>query len=123
MIASGAQVRAARGLLGWSQADLAKAAGLAVNAVRHWEAQHGERLHRPSARGKGPRRIAEALRRAGVVLTFDLVGVAINADRYPDDLKPPIYTRWEKYWKSDSKRAQARCRTEFRMLVKQIPRP
>jgi hypothetical protein len=37
MIASGAQIRAARALLGWSRRDLAKAAGLHPNAVAYWE--------------------------------------------------------------------------------------
>jgi transcriptional regulator with XRE-family HTH domain len=33
----GAQIRAARALLGWRRADLATAAGLHRNAVAYWE--------------------------------------------------------------------------------------
>ena len=85
MIASGAQVRAARALLGWSQADLATAAKINVDCVRWWERKHGKRLHPISARGYGPRRMASALRQAGVRLTFDPIGVEIDPERYPDD--------------------------------------
>ena len=122
MIVAGAQVRAARGFLGWTQADLATAAGLTVRSVRHWEAHHGERLHPISARGHGPKRIAQALRKAGVVLKFDPPGVEIDPNIYPDDIKPPIYQRWEKHWKSDSKRAKSKVASEFRMLVRAIPK-
>jgi hypothetical protein len=37
MIISGVQIRAARGLLGWTQARLAQASGLHPNAVAYWE--------------------------------------------------------------------------------------
>ena len=101
MIASGAQVRAARALLGWSQADLAEAAGLNIDSVRHWEARHGKRLHPTSAKGFGPTRIARALRNAGVVLKFDPPGVEIDPNLYETEIRPPIYVRWERYWKSE----------------------
>jgi len=96
MIASGAQIRAARGFLGWSQEDLAKAAGLTVNAIRYWEAQHGKTLDHYSATGYGPERITDALRRAGLELRYDPPAVSINPDLYKPDKKPPIYERWEK---------------------------
>src|SRR5262245_2229344 len=99
MIASGAQIRAARAFLGWSQEDLAKAAALAVNAIRDWEAQHGKPLDHFSATGYGPERITDALRRAGLELTFDPPGVGINPDSYEPNKKPPIYERWEKHRK------------------------
>ena len=118
----GAQIRAGRALLGWSQADLAQAADVAVETVRHWEAQHGKRLHPTAAKGFGPTRIAQALRRAGIVIRFDPVGVEIDPNLYEGELRPPIYTRWEKYWRSNSRRAQAKCRQEFRLLAKAIPR-
>jgi len=38
-IVSGAQVRAARAMLGWRRRDLAAAAGLHPNAVAYWERQ------------------------------------------------------------------------------------
>jgi transcriptional regulator with XRE-family HTH domain len=37
VICVGCQIAAARTLLRWSQAELAKAAGLTRNAVRYWE--------------------------------------------------------------------------------------
>jgi hypothetical protein len=66
--------------------------------------------------------MASALRQAGVVLKFNPPGVEIDPERYEADLKPPILARREKYWKPDSKRAQSKCRQEFRMLVKAIPK-
>jgi len=39
MIEAGKQMRAARALVGWSQDDLAGAAGLHVNSVKTWEAR------------------------------------------------------------------------------------
>jgi len=39
MIEAGNQIRAARALVGWSQDDLAGAAGLHVNSVKTWEAR------------------------------------------------------------------------------------
>ena len=121
MIASGAQIRAARGFLGWTQEDLAKAAELNIDSVRHWEAQHGERLHHASARGYGPKRIAQALRKAGVVLTFDPPGVEIDPNLYETDIKPPIYQRWEKHWKPNSKRASP-GRVRVPHAIRQIPK-
>lgn len=100
MIASGAQMRAARGFLGWTQEDLARAAGLHVNAIRYYEAQHGQQLDIVTAAGYGANRITDALRRAGLELTFDPPGVGINPDVYKPDQKPPIYERWQKYRKS-----------------------
>lgn len=75
--------------------------------MRHWEGQHGQRLHHASVTGYGPKRIAQALRRSGVVLTFDPVGVAIDPDLYETDIRPPIYQRWERHWKSDSSKVGA----------------
>jgi len=37
MIEAGNQIRAARALVGWSQDELATAAGLHTNSVKHWE--------------------------------------------------------------------------------------
>jgi transcriptional regulator with XRE-family HTH domain len=36
------QIRAARGLLGWSQAELAEAAGLSVPTIKRMEREDGE---------------------------------------------------------------------------------
>ena len=51
-------------------------------------------------RAYGPERITEALRRAGLELTFDPPAVGINPDLYKPDRKPPIYERWEKHRKA-----------------------
>ena len=124
MIANGAQIRAARGFLGWSQEDLAEAADVTVRCVRHWEAKHGRRLRPSSARGRGPVRISKALHKAGVVLLFDPTpGVRINPNTYEGDIPPPRFVRWEKHRDPNSKRAQRQDATEFRMLCKMIPRP
>jgi len=112
MIASGAQIRTARGFLGWSQEDLAKAAGLNVNAIRYYEAQHGQPLHFATATGYGANRITDALRRAGLLLTFDPPGVGINPDLYEPNKKPPIYERWEKYRKSKQRAEVDRAELE-----------
>jgi hypothetical protein len=60
--------------------------------------------------------------RAGVTLLHDPPGVRVNPNTYETDIKPPILARREKYWKSDSKRAQARYRTEIRLALKGLPR-
>ena len=62
-IKTGAQIRAARALLGWRRKDLALRANLHSNAVAYWE-RH-EKL--PRHEQVGPRRIREALFCAGVV--------------------------------------------------------
>lgn len=108
MITSGAQIRAARGLLGWSQADLAKAAGLHVNAIRHWEARHGRELDHVSATGYGAERITRALHKAGLELWHDPPGVRVNPAVYNPDKKPPIFERWERHWKPESKAGRQR---------------
>src|SRR5262245_53794463 len=99
MIGSGAQIRAARGFLGWTQRDLAKAAGLTVNAVRYWEGQHGVRIHHVSATGYGCERITIALHKAGLMLRSDPPGVEVNPDVYIDRKRPPIFERWDKWRK------------------------
>ena len=99
MIASGAQIRAARGFLGWSQQDLAKAAGLHVNSIRWWEQQHGRPQDYPSATSYGPERITEALRRAGLCLQYDPPDVEVNPHLYNPIKRPPILERWQKWTK------------------------
>src|SRR5262249_52276284 len=92
MIVNAAQIRAARGLLRWSQARLAQAAGLHINAVRYWEGLHAMPLQPPSSDGYGCRRIEDALIKAGVVLIdAPSPGVMINPDRMPHR-----YTPWRK---------------------------
>jgi transcriptional regulator with XRE-family HTH domain len=80
MIATGRQIAAARALLGWSQQQLAKAAGLHVNAVGYWEA----RTEIPCGSLKAPiacRRIETALLDAGVLtLVKPTIGVRVVAN-------------------------------------------
>jgi hypothetical protein len=101
MVTTGAQIRAARGLLGWSQQDLAAAAGVHVNAVRYWEEKHGRPLNRGSGMGYGCRQIEEALAKAGVLLFAEptpgvMVSPRLRAIRMASlqTTIPPIYARW-----------------------------
>ena len=75
------QVRAARALLGWSQADLAKEAGLGIMTIADCE------LERRQSSFKTMGAIREALERSGVQFTFGKrPGVRLveqSADRSP----------------------------------------
>jgi transcriptional regulator with XRE-family HTH domain len=53
------QLRAARGLLGWSQSELAKRAGLSLPTVKRLEAGFGPRVSN-EARGKMQQAIEDA---------------------------------------------------------------
>ena len=81
MFASGAQIRAARALLGWSQRDLARAAAVHVNAVRHWEQEPWWSVRVVESTRPGARRITSALRAARVKLTFKPFGVSVDPAR------------------------------------------
>jgi DNA-binding XRE family transcriptional regulator len=61
-ITKGVQIRAGRALLGWSRADLARAAGLHRNSVAYWERETEIPLSAPYA----CELIAKALLPAGV---------------------------------------------------------
>jgi transcriptional regulator with XRE-family HTH domain len=63
MLTSG-QLRAARGLLGWNQENLAKAAGIAVSTVKRMEASNG--LIR--ANTENAWKVEKALKAAGIAL-------------------------------------------------------
>ena len=90
-IVLGAQIRAARTLLGWSQDELASAAGLHPNAVAYWELTVAIPFgrHEPHA----CRKITEALRCAGV----EFVGHAKPGVRLVQNanfvMKPPSRRR------------------------------
>jgi hypothetical protein len=79
MIVSGAQIRAARGLLGWTQARLARASGLHPNAIAYWEGHKDI----PTGIWREPvacRRIRAALLEVGVeFLQLPVVGVRLAA--------------------------------------------
>ncbi|NBC32916.1 MAG: helix-turn-helix domain-containing protein [Alphaproteobacteria bacterium] len=86
-IINAAQMRAARGLLGWDQKRLAKAAKVGVRTVRRWEAQTGE----PQGRLATLRRIQEALAAEGIEFIYgDPVGVLRHHPEKPDT--PPENT-------------------------------
>ena len=78
-IVTGSQIRAARALLGWTQARLAKASGLHPNAVAYWEGHKDI----PTGVWREPvacRRIRKALLEAGVeFLQLPLLGVRLVA--------------------------------------------
>ena len=70
MIVTGAQIRAARALLGWTRAELATAATLHRNAVAYWE----RRATIPTGHYREPhacRHIRKALLVAGVEIFMD----------------------------------------------------
>ncbi len=58
-----AQMRAARGLLGWNQARLAEASGLAVSTIKRMEGS--ERLLRGTAENVW--KVRQALEEAGII--------------------------------------------------------
>lgn len=62
-LVTGAQIKAARALLGWRRIDLAAAAGLHRNAVAYWEGQRRMPRSEPFA----CRKMRDALLSAGVV--------------------------------------------------------
>ena len=97
-------------MLGWSQADLAKAAGLHVNAIRYYEGQHARELHFLTQTGYAAERITIALHKAGVVVMNEPMGVCINPYVWDTEQRPPILRRWERYWKPDSKPGKERER-------------
>ncbi len=62
-LVTGAQIKAARALLGWRRIDLAAAAGLHANSVAYWEGQPSMPPREPFACQK----MRAALQSAGVV--------------------------------------------------------
>jgi predicted transcriptional regulator len=68
------QIKAARMLLGWSQADLGKAAGLGNVTVPRLEAKEGDLGGRPATSEK----IVAALEKAGVEFLDDGQGVRLK---------------------------------------------
>lgn len=72
MITNGRMISAARTILGWTQADLAKAAGLHRCAIQYWERHEViTRRQQPKYGNSGPKRIEEALARAGIKFITD----------------------------------------------------
>ena len=62
MMVAASQLRAARGLLDWSQSKLADAAGLSLPTVKRFETGNGARVSEDAVR-----RLVAALEEAGVV--------------------------------------------------------
>ena len=73
------QIRAARALLGWSQAKLAEAAGVSVITVKRLEAQ-GEDFH---ARYDIVMKVKTAVERAGVVFLGEGFSHGVQLKRPP----------------------------------------
>ncbi len=71
-----AQLRAARGILGWSQAELAEQAAVARRTVTTVEA--GGAVHANSVRS-----IVDAMERAGVTFLADEAVVGVTVRRAP----------------------------------------
>lgn len=61
MSPTSAQIRAARGLIGWSQTQLGDAAGLSLPTVKRYETQNG-----PKVSGDAVAKMRAALETAGV---------------------------------------------------------
>jgi len=103
-ISTGAQIRAARALLDWTQHDLADAAGLHVNSVSYWECQ----AEFPSGLFREPvacRQIRQVLARAGVKFLSDPApGVQLRGKA---TITPP-------------QRAAARTRASSGIIVEEI---
>lgn len=81
MIPSGKLISAARTVLGWTQQDLAQAAGLHRNAIVYWEGHETiTRKHQPKYGNSGPNRIEEALAKAGIkFITEPAAGLCLCA--------------------------------------------
>lgn len=88
MISTGRQIAAARALLGWSQGELAQAAGLHVNAVAYWERHGAIPTYRTPV---GCERIRDALRDAGVETFLEPAPGVRLAIRHPAKRSPSFY--------------------------------
>ncbi len=85
MFRSGAQIRAARALLGWTQKDLAEAADLHPKAVAYWERKDSMSARREEV---GAQRIRHALADAGVEpISNPVLGVGFIPEREFSDSK------------------------------------
>lgn len=66
MIETGAQIRAARALLNWSQTDLARAVNRHKNAIAYWEGKDEITKQHRSGHLSGPRVIERAFEERGI---------------------------------------------------------
>jgi transcriptional regulator with XRE-family HTH domain len=71
---TGPQIRAARGLLGWSRAELSRQSGISASAIHRFENGHHDSRESTLAA------IQTALMKAGVEL-IGLVGVQLQANK------------------------------------------
>lgn len=74
MVVTGAHIRAARGLVGWSQSELAERAGIVRATVAAFE--QGSGISRASVGA-----IVRALERVGVVVSGDETWIAVGIKR------------------------------------------
>lgn len=82
------QIKAARALLGWSQADLAQASGVSEATVKRLECQSGELGGRADTGDK----IINALEEAGIIIVEENGegrGVRLKKHKKPDEGKRP----------------------------------
>ena len=93
MLVNGAQIKAARALLRWSQRDLARAADVHVNAVRYWERQHWLSLRFIESSSPGAKRIISAFLAAGIELAYDPIAVSINPAHHGKPKRPVLRRR------------------------------
>lgn len=86
-LVTGAQIKAARALLGWRRIDLAAAAGLHRNAVAYWEG----RTRMPRREPIACRKMRAALLSAGVItVSTPAPGVCLlSLGRRPASQSPP----------------------------------
>jgi predicted transcriptional regulator len=82
MLPTAGQIRAARGLLGWSQRDLAKHAGLHQNGV--YRTEKDDSTIRPSTVNA----LARTLEEAGIVFLPDSGGLTDIVARRKDFIPP-----------------------------------
>jgi len=92
---SARQFKAARALLGWSQAELAQASGVSEQAVERVEAREGEF----GGQCESSDRMTIALQRAGIVFFFENeaslrggAGVRLKLPRTDEGLRPEQLT-------------------------------
>ena len=88
---TGAQIRAARGFLGWSARELADASGIALQTVQRLEKHSGV----PSTRAQTLADVISALEKAGVEgdRIFQVAGKGDREPLYPDDPDLPANRR------------------------------
>jgi transcriptional regulator with XRE-family HTH domain len=86
VILYGEQIRAARGLIGWSQADLSSKADVGLTTIRRFEARQGP----VAGTVESVLRIQKALETAGVLFlpVDDDFGIGVRLKHSPTKVRP-----------------------------------